>query len=245
MSSPRWHSLALIVAVAIPAGGAPAAPARAELAILADGDFLKVDRYELVGERMRLHLPGGGSLTLPLSRLERVVDDEVEPPLPEPAGPPPVPPGFELGFLPAHVVPTTPYGELLYAAAKRHALNPALLAAVARAESAFDPAALSPKGARGILQLMPATAERFGVRASRLWDPEANVEAGARYLRFLAGEFDGDLKLVLAAYNAGEGAVRRHGGVPPYRETRRYVDRILGTLGVAAITEAGGEALGR
>ena len=210
-----------------------AVPASAELAILTDGDYVKVEGYELLGERMRLHLAGGGSLTLALSRLERVVDDEVEPPAPAPAVAPAAPPaGFEMRFQQGHSVPTTPYGEVLYEAARRHQLNPALLAAVARAESAFDPSALSPKGARGILQLMPATAERFGVRAARLWDPASNVEAGARYLRFLVDEFEGDLRHVLAAYNAGEGAVRRYGGVPPYRETRGYVDRILAALGV-------------
>jgi soluble lytic murein transglycosylase-like protein len=216
-------------------GLALAAPSAAELAIFADGDFVKIARYELLGERMQLHLSGGGSLTLPLERLERIVDDEVELPASQPAEEPePASPSFEMSFLPAHRVPASPYGEVLYAAAKRHALNPELLAAVARAESSFDPSALSPKGARGILQLMPATAERFGIQSSRLWDPESNVEAGARFLRFLVDEFRGDLRLVLAAYNAGEGAVRRHGGVPPYRETRQYVERILGTLGVSA-----------
>jgi hypothetical protein len=221
------------VAVVVGAWLAPAGTARAELAILTDGEFLKVDRYELDGERMRFHLRGGGSLTLPLARLERVVDDEVEPPAPVPVeAPDPAPkvPPYQLGFLDTHVAPATPYGDVLYRAAQRHSLNPDLLAAVARAESAFDPQALSRKGARGILQLMPATAERFGVEAGWLWDPEWNVEAGARYLRFLIDEFEGDLGLVLAAYNAGEGAVRRHGGVPPYRETRTYVRRVSGYL---------------
>jgi hypothetical protein len=216
-------------------GLAFAAPSTAELAIFADGDFVKIAHYELLGERMRLHLAGGGSLTLPLARLERIVDDEVELPSHRPAEEPePASPSFEMSFLPDHRVPASPYGEVLYAAAKRHALNPELLAAVARAESSFDPSALSPKGARGILQLMPATAERFGIESSRLWDLESNVEAGARFLRFLVDEFRGDLRLVLAAYNAGEGAVRRHGGVPPYRETRHYVERILGALGVSS-----------
>ena len=229
-SSARTFACALVV---VGAWLGSAGAARAELAILTDGDFLKVDRYELDGERMRFHLRGGGSLTLPLARLERIVDDEVEPPAPvspvEPAAAPSAP-LFQLGFLDTHIAPATPYGDVLYRAAQRNSLNPDLLAAVARAESAFDPQALSRKGARGILQLMPATAERFGVKAGWLWDPEWNVEAGARYLRFLVDEFEGDLGLVLAAYNAGEGAVRRHGGVPPYRETRTYVRRVSGYL---------------
>jgi soluble lytic murein transglycosylase-like protein len=218
-----------------------ATPARAELAILTDGEFLKVDHFELDGERMRLHLRGGGSLTLPLSRVERIVDDEVEPPVLASASLPVASAHaavLELSFLTSHVAPATPYGDVLYRAAQRHNLNPGLLAALARAESAFDPRALSRKGARGILQLMPATAERFGVEASWLWDPEWNVEAGARYLRFLIDEFDGDLRLVLAAYNAGEGAVRRYRDVPPYRETRSYVQRVSGYLRVGATETA-------
>ena len=96
---------------------------------------------------------------------------------------------------------------------------------MALAESALDPAAISPKGAVGLLQLMPATAKRFGVDDRR--DPAQNVEGGARYLSWLLDRFDGRTELAVAGYNAGEGAVERHGGIPPYRETRAYVQRVM------------------
>ena len=117
------------------------------------------------------------------------------------------------------------YAETIAASADRHGLDRALLAAVAKVESNFDPFALSPKGACGMLQLIPATARRFGVR--NVFDPSQNIEGGARYLRWLLDRFSGDVELALAGYNAGEGAVDRHGGVPPYRETQRYVVKVL------------------
>ena len=101
----------------------------------------------------------------------------------------------------------------------------ALLTALAEVESSFDPLAVSPKGARGLLQLMPATAERFGVGDP--FDVAQNVEGGARYLSWLLDRFGGRADLALAGYNAGEGAVDRHRGVPPYPETRRYVRLVL------------------
>ncbi|MGQ9556452.1 MAG: lytic transglycosylase domain-containing protein [Desulfurispora sp.] len=115
--------------------------------------------------------------------------------------------------------------ELFQEAAARYDLDPALLKAVARAESSFDPQAVSPAGAAGLMQLMPATARALGV--TDVFDPRQNILAGARYLRQLLDRFAGDLPLALAAYNAGPGAVERHGGIPPYRETRQYVSRVL------------------
>ncbi|QID19658.1 lytic transglycosylase domain-containing protein [Nitrogeniibacter mangrovi] len=105
-------------------------------------------------------------------------------------------------------------------------LDPALLQAVAQVESNLDPAARSPKGALGLMQLMPATAARYGVRNPL--DPAANLLGGARYLSDLIRQFDGRLSLALAAYNAGEGAVLRHDGrIPPYAETQAYVPKVL------------------
>ena len=128
--------------------------------------------------------------------------------------------------------------DALFAAARKHKVNPHLIAAVIRAESAFNPRALSPKGARGLMQLMPATAKRYGVRTAELFQPERNIEAGVRYLSFLTDRFAGDLPRILAGYNAGEGSVDRYGGVPPYRETQGYVRRILGYLGLETATVA-------
>lgn len=103
-------------------------------------------------------------------------------------------------------------------------LDPALVMAVIQAESSFNPKARSPKGAKGLMQLMPGTARRFGV--SDIWDPLKNLNGGMAYLRWLLDHFDGDLTLALAGYNAGEHAVERYQGVPPYAETRLYVRRV-------------------
>jgi soluble lytic murein transglycosylase-like protein len=117
------------------------------------------------------------------------------------------------------------YAEPIALVAARHDLEPALLAAVAKVESNFDPFAVSHKGACGILQLLPETAQRFGV--DDLFDLEQNLDGGARYLRWLLDRFEGDTELALAAYNAGENAVDRYGGIPPYPETKAYVVRVL------------------
>ena len=113
-------------------------------------------------------------------------------------------------------------------AARREGLDPALLRAMARQESAFQPCAVSPKGAMGIMQLMPATAEQLGV--SNPFDPRQSIEAGARLLKQLLGRFGGDLALALGAYNAGPGRVDAAGKVPEIPETLRYVDSILSVL---------------
>jgi len=113
--------------------------------------------------------------------------------------------------------------------APEYRLAPALVLAVMATESNFDPAALSPKNAQGLMQLLPDTARRFKV--SRLTDPTQNIRGGMAYLRWLLAYFEGDVALALAGYNAGERAVERYRGVPPYAETRAYVRRILGQLG--------------
>jgi soluble lytic murein transglycosylase-like protein len=108
---------------------------------------------------------------------------------------------------------------------KRNGVDPVLLYAQMHQESSFKRGAISPKGARGLMQLMPGTAARFGV--SNIFDPKQNIEGGARYMRFLLDHFDGDVSLALAGYNAGEGAVLKYGRrIPPYRETQEYVRRI-------------------
>lgn len=107
----------------------------------------------------------------------------------------------------------------------RNGIDPVLLYSIMHRESSFKRFALSPKGARGLMQLMPGTAARFGVK--NIFDPQQNIEGGARYVRFLLDTFDGDVRLTLAGYNAGEGAVMKYGNrVPPYRETQEYVRRI-------------------
>lgn len=117
------------------------------------------------------------------------------------------------------------YDPMIKATASRHKVEMALVKAVIRAESDFVSHAVSPKGALGLMQLMPATARRHNV--SRVFEPQQNVEGGVRHLRYLLDRYSGNLKLAVAAYNAGEGAVDKYGGVPPYRETQDYVQRVM------------------
>lgn len=123
---------------------------------------------------------------------------------------------------------------LIESTAERHEIDAQLVRSVVAVESDFNPYAVSPKGAQGLMQLMPATARRFGVANS--FDPAANLEAGVKYLKYLQDLFQ-DERLALAAYNAGEGAVQRHKGVPPYAETRDYVEKVRRLYGAAAKAE--------
>jgi soluble lytic murein transglycosylase-like protein len=120
--------------------------------------------------------------------------------------------------------------QTILASARQHQLDPLLVRAVMLTESAGKPHATSPQGARGLMQLMPATAARFGVADPD--DPAQNIGGGTRYLRWLLDRYGGNVPLALAGYNAGEGAVDRHDGIPPYRETRHYVWRVQATRAV-------------
>jgi soluble lytic murein transglycosylase-like protein len=192
--------LVLAAFVAVPT------PARAEIALLASGQTLKLEAHRSEAELLVLVLKGGGEVHLPPAAVRGFVPDEV---LDEVEG---APAGSDLVGLVAQ-------------AARRHGLDPALVLAVVSVESGFRPAAVSPKGAQGLMQLMPRTAASLGVEDA--FDPEQNVDAGVRHLETLVRLYGGDLTRALAAYNAGQGAVARHGGVPPYRETRAYVRRVL------------------
>jgi hypothetical protein len=121
------------------------------------------------------------------------------------------------------------FEPLIVETARRHGLDPALVKAVIQVESNFNPFAVSHKGAMGLMQLIPATARRFGVENP--FDPAANVDGGVRYLKYLLRLFDNDLILSLAAYNAGENAVARYRGIPPFAETRQYVRKISSLYG--------------
>jgi soluble lytic murein transglycosylase len=117
------------------------------------------------------------------------------------------------------------YDGIIRDAARRHRVDSALVKAVIRAESDFVPYARSPKGALGLMQLMPATARMHKVGS--VFEPRDNIEGGVKHLRRLLDQYSGNVRLALAAYNAGDGAVQRYGGVPPYRETIEYLDRVL------------------
>src|SRR5438876_9546218 len=126
-----------------------------------------------------------------------------------------------------------PYRDLIRAAATRHALAPGLIESVILVASNVEAGAVPRKGARGLMQLMPATAARLGVR--NVFDVRQNVEGGVRHLRYLVDLYGGNLALALAAYNAGVDAVGRYGGIPPYAETRAYVQRVLRSVALARL----------
>lgn len=206
---------ALVLAVAL----ALAAPAEALLAVFTDGRVLKVGDARLEGDRIVLDLVDGGVLEVPAVRIERVVADEVELP-PEPAQPVRCSPAWSDEPLPAEL----PYRSEIVAAARGADLHPWLLAALVDAESAFDPHAVSRAGAMGLTQLMPSAAADH--RVGEPFEPADNLRGGAAHLRRMLDRF-GELRLALAAYNAGPTTVARYGGVPPFRETRAYLERVL------------------
>jgi len=120
------------------------------------------------------------------------------------------------------------YSHLIKAAAKKYNINENIITAVMKAESGFDPTAVSRTGAMGLMQLMPETAEALGVHNA--FDPRENIEGGVRYLKDMLTEFGGNLELALAAYNAGPNAVKKYGGIPPYEETQNYVRKVMSSL---------------
>ena len=179
--------------------------ARAEIALLSSGLTLKLDGHRLEDGVVVMALRGGGEVGVPPEAVRGFVPDEVLDEVGDPA--------------------TGDLRELAATAARRHGLDPELVMAVVSVESSFRPRAVSPKGAQGLMQLMPGTARSLGV-ADAL-DPAQNLDGGARHLGQLLELYGGDLVRALAAYNAGQGAVQRHGGVPPYRETQTYVKKVL------------------
>ena len=198
----------LVVAASLLLAVATATPARADIALLSSGATLKVTAQRREGSTVILSLKGGGEVGVAATELRGVVPDEVL---------------DEVGAVPASGV--TGLAALAVEAARRHGLDPDLVQAVVAVESGFRPDAVSPKGAQGLMQLMPRTARALGVKDS--FDPADNLDGGARHLRALVTRYGGDVKRALAAYNAGEGAVARHGGVPPYPETLAYVRKVL------------------
>lgn len=138
--------------------------------------------------------------------------------------------GSEAGWLRLPKGDTRPYLHEITEAANRYGVPDRLVTAVIRAESGFNPRAVSRKGAQGLMQLMPATASGLGVRNS--FDPRENIHGGVRHLRALIDRFPGNLPLAIAAYNAGEKAVLTYGGIPPYPETQDYVDKVMRFYGV-------------
>lgn len=154
---------------------------------------------------------------------------------PPPAATPPVVTRPALST--TRLVAQAPVLPLIHRVAQQYSIDPRLVQAIITVESNFDPHAVSRAGAQGLMQLMPDTAARY--RVENPFDPQANIEGGIRYLRDLLLMFPGDLRHVLAAYNAGEGTVQQYGGMPPYPETQRYVERVLALYGAFTPTPQG------
>jgi soluble lytic murein transglycosylase-like protein len=192
-----------------------AAPARAEIVFLSSGQVLSVKSHRDDGNAVVLVLRNGGEMTCDRSMIARIAPDEV--PHPEDFPPPPV-----------TALASVPFGEIIDRVAAEQQVDPKIVRAVITVESAFKQRARSRKGAMGLMQLMPDTARRYGV--NNPYDPASNIEAGIKHLKALLERFS-SLPLALAAYNAGEAAVERFRGIPPYAETRNYVSAILKLLG--------------
>jgi soluble lytic murein transglycosylase-like protein len=197
------------------------AAAAAKIAVFTDGRILKVEDAYLDGDSIVLALADEAWIRVPATRVDRVVADEVIEPGEAPVAPGPIcSPEWRDQSLPAD----TPYREAITRAAREANLHPLLLASLVKAESAFNPQAVSRAGARGLTQLMPAAAAQHGV--DDVWDPDQNLRGGATHLRLLLDRFE-SLTLALAAYNAGAATVERNQGIPPYRETQTFVKRVL------------------
>jgi Transglycosylase SLT domain len=189
--------------------GTPLFVSASDLAVLRNGFSIRHERRELVGSVTRLYLgaDGDGYVDVPTGEIDRFEKD-----------------------LSAPAAGKTPHraqemNEVINSVSSRHHLDPDLINSVIHAESGFNPKAVSPKGAQGLMQLMPRTASQLGVADA--FDPSANVEGGTRYLRELLERYNFDLIKALAAYNAGPQRVEQYHGVPPYYETQAYVARIV------------------
>jgi soluble lytic murein transglycosylase-like protein len=191
-----------------------------EYAVLASGARMHVDRHETThettGDKVRLYM-GDSFAEMGAAQVERFEADDYTPP------PPPVPVVEPLPVAAVEAKPALTPFELADQAADKYGLPRWLVRSVMRAESGFQPRVVSPKGAIGLMQLMPGTARTLGADPK---DPAQNADAGARYLRDLLQMYDGALWHALAAYNAGPGAVAKYKGLPPYTETLRYISRI-------------------
>jgi len=197
--------------------GGGAAPVQAEIVFMTSGRTMNVAGHRIEGDMVILVLRSGGETSMPKALVARFAPDEV--PWVGSTG---SVEGAPLLDVPPHV------DAIIAKAAAEHAVDPNLVRAVIRVESAYRPKARSHKGAMGLMQLMPGTAREYGVRNA--YDPAENINAGVKHLRSLLDRYD--VRLALAAYNAGAGAVERFGGIPPYRETREYVEKVLSLAGL-------------
>ena len=205
-----------------------ATPARAELVFFATGRTLNVKSHRSEGDSLVLTLRSGGEVVCEPALIARIAPDEA--PYPEPderSAPDADPTARTVEFAPDPWRPASAGSNLIDRRRRQEGVDARLVRAVIEVESGYRPRARSPKGAMGLMQLMPATARQYAVADP--YDPAANIEAGIKHLKSLLARFP--RALALAAYNAGDAAVERFGGIPPYAETRNYVSRILQIVG--------------
>jgi len=199
-----WTGVKRAIGAAIVLLAALAPVARADYAVLQSGQRIHITGYETLGETIRLTMLGG-TLEIPADSLLRIDPEDT--------------------FLPVKVkLLDVPFANFIAGSAQTHGVAAELVASVIAVESNFNPNAVSVKSARGLMQLMPETAARFGV--TNVFDPRQNIDAGTRYLKELLLRYNGNLAMTLAAYNAGPERVGQFRPVPPYRETRDYVRRV-------------------
>ena len=206
--------------------------AGADIVVFKNGRTMSVKVCVIDADTATMKLREGGEVTFPSSIVARVDPDEV----PYPEDPAPVEavvaaaPAITFALVSDEVLAARPYADLISTIAAANKVNARLVHAVIEQESNYQARARSKKGARGLMQLMPDTARQYGVRNS--YDPKSNLEAGVRHLKDLMSRLE--LPLALAAYNAGEGTIKRYGGLPPYAETQNYVRSILRRVGAPA-----------
>jgi soluble lytic murein transglycosylase-like protein len=207
MKMPAAAACALVLVSAI--------PARAELAFFANGRSMSISGHTVEGDSLVLALRNGGTMTVASTMIASFAPDEV--PYPEPAA------TAVTAVTPAAAETPTPYGAIIDRYSKEQGVDARLVRAMIQVESGYQQRARSRKGAMGLMQLMPQTARQYAVADP--YDPASNIEAGIKHLKGLLQRMP--TELALAAYNAGEAAVQKFRGVPPYPETRTYVSRIL------------------
>ena len=200
-----------------------ATPASAELIFFSEQRSMSVASHRFEGNRVIVSLRGGGEMSFDRALIVKIAPDEVPYNAADTAE---IKDATVAAAAGGGLAGRTAFDPIIESVATKHEVDARIVKAVIQVESAFQPHARSPKGAMGLMQLMPKTARQYAARNP--FDPASNIDAGTKYLKRLLDEFE--LPLALAAYNAGEGAVRRFGGIPPYAETQAYVARVLGLL---------------
>jgi soluble lytic murein transglycosylase-like protein len=193
----------------------------ADVIFFANGRSMAVRDYRIDGDVIIVTFREGGEARFDASRVTRIAPDEF------PEATETVTTDAAIASVGTISLAARPYSELIESVALRHGIDPFLVHAVVEAESNYEPRAKSRVGARGLMQVMPATALDFGIR--NLYDPQSNLEAGVQYLKFLLTRFN--LTQAIAAYNAGPATVRKYGGIPPFPETQNYVRKVLAKFG--------------